>query len=336
MKPCIKILTTLDHFFRKETALALVLINLILGTIYFLISDPFGSFQRTYDPFFPFKANEIERIQIGRKGHETILEQKNRTWSVLVGEVEGRPDFKKVTSFLNAILNIRKFTKISSSSNSKEFGLNGEELKLEIQTESGEIEKLDIGASGKSESGTFIREPNTGEIWFVEENLNSLAGRGNENFFLSKLLIPENIRMQEIHTILIYFSEDKNATFKIGQAEPGNWKPTSSNFHLCPGEDCSRIVQKILTLKAERILKKPFGENIFPLNSEDRFRIEVHLHSDGRSSLNLEWIGNTSDGEPIFKLDSDSILYVIDPNFLRGFREVPNWKEFFYETSDPF
>ncbi|EKR62960.1 PF14238 domain protein [Leptospira weilii str. 2006001853] len=336
MKSRIKILTAFDHFFRKETALVLVLINLVLGTVYFLISDPFRSFQRTYDPFFPFKANEIERIQVGRKGHEAILEQKNRTWSVLIGEVEARPDFKKIASFLNAILNIRKFTKISSNSNSKEFGLNGEELKLEIQTESGEIKKLDIGTSGKSQSGTFIREPNTGEIWFVEENLNSLAGRGNENFFLSNLLIPENVRMQEIHTILIYSSENKNVAFEIEQTEPGNWKPISSNFHLCPGEDCFRIVQKILTLKAERVLKRPFEEKIFPLNPKDHFQIEVRLRSDQSSFLNLEWIGNTSDGEPIFRSDSDSILHVIDPDFLKGFREIPNLKKFFYETSDPF
>ncbi|EMO03101.1 hypothetical protein LEP1GSC116_1170 [Leptospira interrogans serovar Icterohaemorrhagiae str. Verdun HP] len=27
------------------------------------------------DPFFPFKKNEIDRIQIGRKGHETVLKK---------------------------------------------------------------------------------------------------------------------------------------------------------------------------------------------------------------------------------------------------------------------
>ncbi|EMO64262.1 hypothetical protein LEP1GSC133_0881 [Leptospira borgpetersenii serovar Pomona str. 200901868] len=67
MKPCIKILTTFDHFFRKETALALVLINLILGTIYFLISDPFGSFQRTYDPFFLLKRMKSKGFKLEEK-----------------------------------------------------------------------------------------------------------------------------------------------------------------------------------------------------------------------------------------------------------------------------
>ncbi|MDI7158023.1 DUF4340 domain-containing protein [Leptospira santarosai] len=316
MKRRMEIFTTFDRFFRQETALVLVLINLILGAVYFLISDPFGSFQRTYDPFFPFKTNEIEKIQIGRKGHEVILEQKSGTWSFRIRGIKARPDSQKIASFLNAILNIRKFTKISSDS--KEFGLKGEELKLEIQTESGEIGKLDIGTSGKSESGTFIREPKTGDIWFVEKNLNFLTGRGDENFFLSSFLIPENVSIQEIHTILIHSSENKNVAFQIEQTEPGKWKPSFSVPGLCPDEDCSQTVLKILTLHAERILKKPFEEKIFPLHSKDRFQVEIRLRSN--SFLSLEWIGNTSDKEPIFRSDSDSILYVIDPDFLRGFR----------------
>ncbi|AVQ13610.1 Uncharacterized protein XB16_3319 [Leptospira santarosai] len=318
MKRRIEIFTTFDRFFRQETALVLVLINLILGAVYFLISDPFRSFQRTYDPFFPFKTNEIERIQIGRKGHEVILEQKSGTWSFLIRGIKTRPDSQKIASFLKAILNIRKFTKISSTSHSKEFGLNGEELKLEIQTESGEIEKLDIGASARPENGTFIREPKTGNIWFVEENLNFLAGRGDENFFLSSFLIPENVSIQEIHTILIHSSKNENVAFQIEQTEPGKWKPNFSVPRLCPNEDCSQTVLKILTLKAERILKEPFEEKIFPLHSKDRFQVEVRLRSN--SFLSLEWIGNTSDKEPIFRSDSDSILYVIDPDVLRGFR----------------
>ncbi|EMN30363.1 PF14238 domain protein, partial [Leptospira interrogans serovar Pyrogenes str. L0374] len=113
---------------------------------------------------------------------------------------------------------------------------------MEIQTESGEIGKLDIGIS---ENGTFVKEPNTGEIWIVEENLNSLLGRGNENFFFSRFLLSENIDIQEIHTILIYNSQNKNTTLKIEQTKNGIWKPLSSASFFCPGEDCSRIVHKI-------------------------------------------------------------------------------------------
>ncbi|EMJ93165.1 DUF4340 domain-containing protein [Leptospira alstonii] len=336
MKFGTKLDTTFDRFFRKEIAFTLVLTNLILGAIYFLLSDPFGFFQKTYqnaDPFFPFKRNEIERIQIGRKGHEAILESKNGTWSLQIREIEARPDLEKISSFLNAILKIRKFTKISSDS--KEFGFNGEELKLEIQTESGEIEKLDIGISGKSDNGTFVRNPNTGEIWLVEENLNSLAGRGNENFFLSSRLIPDNVSIQEIHTILIYYSENKNATLKIEQIEPGSWKPIPADSPLCPGEDCSQIVRKILTLKGERILKKPFEERIFTLNRKDRFQVEVRFRFDQNSFLNLKWIGNTSEKEPVFQSDSDSIFFAVDSDFLRGFEESSNRREFFRETYDP-
>nr|OCA00959.1 PF14238 domain protein [Leptospira interrogans serovar Copenhageni/Icterohaemorrhagiae] len=138
------------------------------------------------DPFFPFKKNEIDRIQIGRKGHETVLKKNKGIWFVQVREIETRPDLEKTFSFLNTILRIKRFTKISTTTDPKKFGFNGEELKLEIQTESGEIGKLDIGIS---ENGTFVKEPNTGEIWIVKENLNSLLGRGNENFFFFSFFI---------------------------------------------------------------------------------------------------------------------------------------------------
>ncbi|WP_061230380.1 DUF4340 domain-containing protein [Leptospira interrogans] len=335
MKLLEKIFTTIYNFIKKETAFSLILTNVILCSIYILTSDPFGFFQRTYlnaDPFFPFKKNEIDRIQIGRKGHETVLKKNKGIWFVQVREIETRPDLEKTFSFLNTILRIKRFTKISPTTDPKKFGFNGEELKLEIQTESGEIGKLDIGIS---ENGTFVKEPNTGEIWIVEENLNSLLGRGNENFFFSRFLLSENIDIQEIHTIIIYDSQNKNTTLKIEQTKNGIWKPLSSASFFCPGEDCSRIVHKIFSLKAEKVLKKPFEEKIISLNSKKHFKIEIHFRSDQNSFLVLEWIGNTIHDEPVFRSDSDSILYVVDPEFLREFRETSENKNFFIEESDP-
>lgn len=332
----------LRRFFREETALFLILCNLFLGGVYLSISNPFGFFQRTYqnaDPFFPFKTNEVERIQIGRKGHETVLEKKGETWTVQIRETEARPDVKKILSFLNSILRIRKFTKIASTSSTaapEDFGLSGEELKLEIQSSSGEIGKLDIGVGDRSSNGTFVRIPETGDVWLVEENLNLLSGRGNESFFLSSSLIPENFSIQEIHTILIYSGEKKNVRLEIEQNAPGRWRPIVTDPLLCPGEDCSEIVSKIFSLKAERILKKPFQEKSIPLSAKDRFQIEIRFTNDSNEALHLEWIGNTAEKEPIFRVDSDSILYVIDPNFLKEFSEAPNLREFFRESSDPF
>ncbi|EMO74906.1 hypothetical protein LEP1GSC127_2522 [Leptospira kirschneri str. 200801925] len=57
--------------------------------------------------------------------------------------------------------------------------------------------------------------------------------------------MPENIDTQEIHTILIYNSQNKNTKLEIEQTENGIWKPLSSVSSFCPGEDCSRIVDKI-------------------------------------------------------------------------------------------
>ncbi|TGM04659.1 hypothetical protein EHQ76_07910 [Leptospira barantonii] len=325
--------------FRDETALFLILCNLFLGAIYFSVSNPFGFFQKNYqnaDPFFPFKTEEVERIQIGRKGHETVLQRIGETWSVRIRETQARPDVKKIVSFLNSILRIRKFTKISSSSDASDFGLNGEELKLEIQSSSGEIGRLDIGVGDRASSGTFVRIPATGEVWLVEEDLNLLSGRGNETFFFSGFLLPEETSIQEIHTILIQSIGEKNLRLEIEQDSPGRWRPIVVNPILCPGEDCSEIVSKILSLKAERILKKPFQEKSIPLSHKDRFQIEIRFASGRDEPLHLEWIGNTSGKEPIFRVDSEPILYVIDPNFLKDFEDTRRLREFFRESSDPF
>ncbi|TGL71995.1 DUF4340 domain-containing protein [Leptospira kmetyi] len=339
MKAVVKFYDFLRKLFREETALFLILCNLFLGAIYLSVSNPFGLFQKNYqnsDPFFPFKTDDVERIQIGRKGHETVLQKNGATWSVQIRDTQARPDVKKIVSFLNSILRIRKFTKIASSSDSSDFGLNGEELKLEIQSSSGEIGRLDIGVGDRSSNGTFVRIPETGEVWLVEENLNQLAGRGNENFFFSSLLLPEEISIQEIHTILIQISGKKNLRLEIEQNAPGRWKPIRTEPLLCPGEDCSEIVSKILSLKAERILKKPFLEKSIPLSPQERFQIEIRFASGRDEILHWEWIGNTTEKEPIFRVDSDRILYVIDPRFLKEFGEARNLREFFRESSDPF
>ncbi|EMP04477.1 PF14238 domain protein, partial [Leptospira interrogans serovar Pyrogenes str. 200701872] len=192
MKLLEKIFTTIYNFIKKETAFSLILTNVILCSIYILTSDPFGFFQRTYlnaDPFFPFKKTK----SIGSKSVEKDTRRFLKKQGDLVCTSSGNRNktrFRKNFFFLNTILRIKRFTKISPTTDPKKFGFNGEELKLEIQTESGEIGKLDIGIS---ENGTFVKEPNTGEIWIVEENLNSLLGRGNENFFFSRFLLSENI-----------------------------------------------------------------------------------------------------------------------------------------------
>ncbi|MCG6168183.1 DUF4340 domain-containing protein [Leptospira sanjuanensis] len=328
------------RFFQEDKALSLVLINVVLATVWILLANPFGFFLKNYqsaDPFFPFAKNEIERIQIGRKGHETVLERTGGAWIVTVRNNSADSDSQKVAAFLNGILKIRKFTKIEENgSNGAEFGFNGEELKLELQTASGEIASLGIGAGETNANGTFVQERAGGPIWLVEENLNSLSGRGNETFFFSGKFFPETGNIQEIHTILIHSDGARKIEINIEQIRSGVWKPNRTDTPLCPGDDCSPLIQKILSWKAERIWIKPFHERILPLSSGDKLQIEIHFHGGQNSPLRLEWIGNTIDQEPIFRSNSDSVLFVADPVFLRGFREDFNANEFFRDSSDPF
>ncbi|RHX89636.1 DUF4340 domain-containing protein [Leptospira stimsonii] len=328
-------IASLLNFFKKDKALSLFLMNLFLGTIFLLLSDPFLFFQKSYhnaEPFFPYKSSEIERIRIGRKGHEILMERKNGNWSVQIPETTARPDLKKIESLLSAVLKLRKFSKIATHSKNQDFGLNGEELKLEIQTESGEVGKLEIGVSGKQETGTFVRIPENKEIWFVEESLNPLAGRGNETFFLSNSLIPDEMEISEIHTILIEISSKTNPTIQIQQVSPGQWTITNSEQDHCWGEDCGLWVERLFKTKAERILKKPFYETIQNLSSGEKLRINIYSGKNSESVYELEWIGKTSQKEPIFRSGNDSVFYVLDPEFLNRFRERFEWKDSFPDS----
>ncbi|MBM9499451.1 hypothetical protein JWG44_04210 [Leptospira sp. 201903071] len=312
------------QFVKKEKALALFLTNIFLGTIFFLISDPLSIFQKTYqnsEPFFPYKTSEVERIRIGRKGHEILLEKKKGSWSVQVRDTIVRPDIQKIESFIGELLKLRKFSKIVSTSKNENLGLNGEELKLEIQTESGEIGKLEIGISGKQEKGTFVREPEKRVIWFVEESLNSALGRGDENFFFSNLLIPREIEISEIHTILIDLGSKNSSKIEIARTSRDEWKIVNSDRSFCWGEDCGVWVERFLKTKAEKILKKPFYETIQKLSSGEKLKIEIHFGKSSESIYEIEWVGKTSEKEPIFQSGNDSILYVLDREFLDRFRE---------------
>lgn len=317
---------TVFGFFKKEKALFLFLTNILLGAVFFLISDPFSIFQRTYqnsEPFFPYKSSEVERIRIGRKGHEILLERKDGSWNVQNGTA--RPDIQKIESLLSTLLKLRKFSKIASQSKTQNFALNGDELKLEIETESGETGKLEIGVSGKQEKGTFVRDPENEEIWFVEESLNSVVGRGNENFFFSDFLFPQGRDLSEFHTILIDFSQRTVSNTEIKRISPDRWVISDSNRSHCWGEDCGVWVEKLLKTKAERILKKPFRETIQNLSSTEKLKIQILNEKKTEWIYEIEWIGKTSQKEPIFRSGNDSVLYVLDPEFLDRFREKFDW-----------
>ncbi|AOP34280.1 hypothetical protein A0128_10730 [Leptospira tipperaryensis] len=328
---CISVL----GFLKKEKALFLFLVNVLLGTLTFLISDPLSLFQKNYqnaEPFFPYKRSEVERIQIGRKGHEILLEKKNGEWDVQVRDGIARPDVQKIESLLGALLKLRKFSKIVSHSSNPDFGLNGEEWKLEIQTESGEIRKLEIGVSGKQETGAFVREPESSQIWFVEENLNALVGRGNETFFFSNSLIPQGIETSEIHTILIDFFSKTSPKIEIQKDASGLWKISNVDRGHCWGEDCGTWVERFLKTKAERILKRPFYETISPLSSKEKLKMTIRSGKNSDSIYEIEWIGKTSQKEPVFRSGNDSILYVLDPEFLERFQERFDWKDSFPDS----
>ncbi|PJZ52575.1 DUF4340 domain-containing protein [Leptospira adleri] len=313
-------------FFKKEKALFLFLTNVVLGTVFFLTSDPFSIFQRTYqnsEPFFPYKSSEVETIRIGRKGHEILLERKNGSWIVQDGTA--RPDIQKIESLLSTLLKLRKFSKIASRSKNQNFGLNGDELKLEIRTESVDTGKLEIGVSGKQEKGTFVRDPENEEIWFVEENLNSVVGRGNENFFFSDFLFPQETDISVIHTILIDFSVKKVSQTRIKQTSPDRWVIPNSDQSHCWGENCRDWVEKLLKTKAERILKKPFRETIQSLSSSEKLKIQFLNEKKTEPIYEIEWIGKTSQKEPIFRSGKDSVLYVLDAEFLDRFQERFDW-----------
>ncbi|XDD48831.1 hypothetical protein AB3N59_10260 [Leptospira sp. WS92.C1] len=340
MKDWKSILQTTLLFFQKETAFAFVLWNVFLGIIYFLISDPIGIFKKNYrsaDPFFPYKLSEIEKIQIGRNGHKTVLEKKNGVWMLQVREIFGRPDPEKISQFLNAIVNIRKFSKIEINSKlEEEYGLGFDKLELEIQTDDGENSKLDIGISGKYGNGTVVRDPHTSEIWLIEEDLNLLNGRGDETFFIAKTLFPEMTSIQEIHTILIESFENRNSKWELQQIQPEHWVDSAGRPNSCFGEECNSWISKILSHKAERILLKPFMEKILPLSSREGLKITIRFSKHENSILRVEWIGNTIQKEPIFRSDADSILYVMESKFLDRFRERMPLKEFFKESQDSF
>ncbi|MBM9575755.1 DUF4340 domain-containing protein [Leptospira sp. 201903070] len=323
------------RFFRQEKALFLFLTNVLLGTVFFGISDPFLIFQRTYrnsEPFFPFKSSEVEKIRIGRKGHEILLERENGNWNVQVRDTIARGDIQKIESFLGALLKLRKFSKIVSSSKNENLGLNGDELKLTLQTESGELGTLEIGVSGKQETGTFVREPENKEIWFVEESLNPIVGRGNETFFFSSSLIPRELETSEIHTILIYLGIKNSSKIEISRTERNEWEIKNSDSKFCWGEDCGVWVETILKTKAERILKKPFHETISNLSSGEKLKIEIRSGKNPVSIYEIEWIAKTSQKEPIFRSGDDSILYVLDPEFMNRFQERMDWKDSFPDS----
>ncbi|PKA04077.1 hypothetical protein CH375_13130 [Leptospira ellisii] len=319
--------TFLDRIVRiwkTDQALVLTGFNLFCALVFLLTADPFGLFRRTYgnaDPFFPYSTSELERIQIGRRGYETVLEKRNGTWVVDVRGISGRSDERKVFYFLNMILNLRKFFLLETDSGKREeYGLAGDELRLEVETGSGEISALEIGIAGAGGNGAAVRTPTTGEIWLVEENLNAAAGRGDEEFFFSKRPFSESLDPQEIHTILIFSPKNPESVFEWRRTSREEWEQVRGNRNdLCGPKECGTWIAQTLNVSADRILKKPFREKVLPLAPTEGISVEFRTDSD--SIHKFEWIGTTEQKEPVFKTETDSVFFVMEPSFLDRFRK---------------
>lgn len=269
-------------------------------------------------------------MQIGRKGHETVLEKRNGTWSVNVRGVSGRSDEKRISYFLNTILNLKKFSLLETDSGKREdYGLAGDQLGLEVETVSGDSSRFEIGISGTGGKGNVVRDVRTGEIWLVEENLISAVGRGDEEFFFSKFPFPENLDPYEIHTILIFSPSSPESVYEWKRIHTKKWEQVRGNRNdLCAKKECETWIEETLNVSANRILKKPFREKIIPLSADEG--ITVEFGTDSGSVYQFEWIGKTEHKEPIFKTETDSLFFVMEPDFLNRFREpVANEKPSF-------
>ena len=248
------------EFMKANKALSISALNVFLLLLALLIKDPFYFFVDSYaksPPFFSLKESGIAKLIIQKtkvSGSDREIFRENDSWKLRskAGKVYFA-DEGKITPLIKSILGAKKFTVVSSSSEkSFEFGFTEEEIRIEVfGNDSTSQGYFLVGSVTPRGNYTHIKFNDSPKIFLVEDNLKSVTGRGEENFFVNKRLSPAGIIVDDI------------TEFSLRRAEPGyelrkenkEWILTAPISGKALENEVTSVLTKLQDLKADDILE---------------------------------------------------------------------------------
>ena len=307
----------------QNRAFFILILNLLLIICIFFMKDPLDYFEKNYeksDPFFTVAKNNIEQIKISNNGKLSVHLKKENNWKVVVENKQIRADDSNVDNLIEAILKARKFTELEQTE-SENFGLNNP-IEVELFAKNNQsLGTLLIGSTAPKGTYTYVQDKSNKEIYLIEDNLKSAAGRGEVDLFFSKRIFPNSLKEENINKIFIKPEIEGKSPFSL-EKENTNWSFVSDE------EKKEADTEKIQTLISELSnlfsIKIVFEKDLENLESEEsKIEIEynlngkkqkIQIHSIGKNTDNY-YLKNTSNPFFIYEISKYSVEVILNKTY---------------------
>lgn len=180
------------NFLKNHPGIFLLILNTTLAFIFFIISDPFRWFEKTYrnsPPLVPVPISRITSIEIQDPESGTIVLKKNGDEYVLEVPAEGesyRADRERTEGLLTAIENSRKYYSIPYNHDRRSSQGLSENQAIEVIINN--EHSISIGRVRNAE--TYILKGE--KVYIVQSDLRNATGPGQLHFFRNRQVFGPN------------------------------------------------------------------------------------------------------------------------------------------------
>ncbi|MCB1193948.1 MAG: DUF4340 domain-containing protein [Leptospiraceae bacterium] len=324
-------------FIQNNKAFSITAFNLILLLLIIPFKDPFGFFVKSYDkakPFFSVSKTDVSQIMVEKitdpKTKQTLT-QENGNWKVATADKQTfQADEEKANQLVDSILKAKKFTVVTSSKEkATEYGFGEDGLKVEVfGKDKSSLGFLLIGSVSPKGSNTHVKWKDGNDIYLVEDNLKSVAGRGDGKYFINKKVVPTDIDMEVIEQVVLSYAKS-DADGYIVLKDKGNWvmqKPKTGNIAK---DDMNIVLPRLTGLNADDVVTDK--AELDDLKTENNFQLQFSYKSKlgAPKEIKLACIGTDKDGSHYYiQKDGDNTVYKLSDYKLKSVLEFkPEFKK---------
>ncbi|MEM7179907.1 MAG: DUF4340 domain-containing protein [Spirochaetota bacterium] len=318
-------LTTL----KNNRALSLTLANVAIYLLAILANDPFAWFAKSYQTapaFFASPPEAISKLSIQKTSAPEAsftLEKEGELWFV---HKQGKhvADPEKIKTLLASVQNAKRFTIVTSSKDkAKDFGFGKtDELRIEAFAADKSQGYMLLGSLAGRGSYTHVRWKDENDIYLVEDNLKSSAGRGKFDDFIEKSLSPKESKAEDIVAISLNTGDSKTSYNLV--LENKKWQLKSPVEKEVPASLLQSLLSKLLSIRASEVIlgdeykKLIGGSQPSELKFSTKFKngtIPTELVILGQDKESKSYFVQKKGGNTVYKLSEYELqaIFSFDP-----------------------
>jgi hypothetical protein len=289
----------------KKTYLLAVIFVVLAVLAYYLTSDR-GEKISTYKlekQLFAVDSASVDKLELEQNGKKVTLEKAGINWRI-TQPVEYNAYAQFIASALSDLKKYKLESKVSDNPNNKErFGFNDTNfVKVTVYQGGKMVGTLLVGNASSGPSQSFIKKPESNEIFLANDLLRSNFAKDNMNDWRDKMICA--ITKGNVKALELMSSSDN---YKIETDSTGRFRSGKDSVD-------SKVVEGVLNI-FQNFNTQGFKDTT--LSGNEKFDYTVKLKADKDYVFSFLKNGDGINPKYILKVSDIKQLFEVDENFIK-------------------